>query len=129
MEVFLAPLLFLLMRIISLEREPRRKKIKIRTGSRETHEFFWRKDSVQVTKSSNMSVTEIIPMTKLQKYANNDLFINIVSRIKSIKSALWLNEGEDEEASVTPTDDISNKTLCYLAAQKILELDKTIMKK
>ena len=57
-----------------------------------------------VTKSSNVSVPEIIPLTKLQRYPNNDLFVNVVSRIKSVKSAIWLKEGGYEEPSVTPTD-------------------------
>ena len=39
---------------------------KIRTGAQETHELCWRKDSVEVTKSSNVSVPEIIQQTKLQ---------------------------------------------------------------
>ena len=51
---------------------------------------------MEVKKSSNVSVPEIIPLTKLQKYANNDLFSNFVSRIKSAKTALWLKEGGDE---------------------------------
>ena len=71
---------------------------------------------MEVTKSSNVSVPEIIPLTKLQKYANNDLFVNVVSRIKSVKSALWLKEGLYEEPSLAPTYDISNKTAYYLAA-------------
>ena len=50
------------------------------------------------------------------KYANNDLFVNVVSRIKSVKSALWLKEGGEEESSVAPADDISKKTVCYLEA-------------
>ena len=83
----------------------------------------------EVTKSSNVSVPEIIPLTKIQKYAKNDLFENVVSRIKSFKSALWLKEGGDEEPSVAPIYDISNKNACYLAALKILELHKTILKK
>ena len=68
------------------------KKInfKIKTGARETHKVCWRKDSVEVTKSSNVSVPEIIPQTKLQRYANNDLFVNVVSSINSVKSAIWI---------------------------------------
>ena len=64
------------------------KKFKIRTGARETHESCWRKYLVEVKKSSNVSVPEIIPLTKLQKYTNNDLFVNVFSIIKSVKSAL-----------------------------------------
>ena len=33
--------------------------------------------------------------TKLQKYAKNDLCVNVVSRIKSIKPEIWLKEGGD----------------------------------
>ena len=33
------------------KRSLEKKKFKIRTGSRETHELFWRKDSVVVKKS------------------------------------------------------------------------------
>ena len=50
---------------------------------------------MEVTKSSNVSVTEIIPLTKLQKYANNYLFVNLVSIIKSVKSELCMKEGEN----------------------------------
>ena len=39
---------------------------KIRTGAKEIHELCWRKDSVEVIKSSNVSVPEIIQLTKLQ---------------------------------------------------------------
>ena len=55
-----------------------KKRFKIRTGARKTHELFWRKDLVEVTKSSNVSVPENISLTKLQKYADNDLFENFV---------------------------------------------------
>ena len=64
--------------------------IKIKNGALETHEVCWRKDSVEVTKSTNVSVPEIIPLTKLQKYANNDLFVKVVSVINSLYSELWL---------------------------------------
>ena len=56
-----------------------------------------------------MSVPEIIPLTKLQKYADNDIFVNVVSIIKSVKSELWLKEGGDEEPAVVTIDYISNK--------------------
>ena len=52
---------------------------------------------MEVTKSSNVSVPEIIPLTNFQKYANNAIFVNVVSRIKSFKLALWLKEGGYEE--------------------------------
>ena len=45
---------------------------------------------MEVTKSSNVSVPEIIQMTKIQKYANNDIFVNVVSVINSVKPALRL---------------------------------------
>ena len=48
---------------------------------------------MEVTESSNVSVPENIPLNKLQKYAKNDLFVNVVSIIKSVKSATWLWEG------------------------------------
>ena len=57
-------------------------------------------------------------MTKIQKYENNDLFVNIVSRIESVKSALWMKEGGEEELSVAPAYDISNINVSYLAALK-----------
>ena len=44
----------------------------------------------KVTKSSNVSIPKIIQLTKIQRYANNDLFVNVVSSIKSFKPALWL---------------------------------------
>ena len=74
----------------------------------------------EVTKSSNVSFLEIIPLTKLQKYANNDIFVNVVSRIKPIKSYLWMKEWGYEEPAVALTYDISNKNACYLAALQIL---------
>ena len=43
------------------------KTIKIRTGAQVTHELCCLKDLVKVTKSSNVSVPEIIPPNKLQK--------------------------------------------------------------
>ena len=56
-----------------------------------------------------MSVPEIIQLNQLQRYKNNDLFVNIVSIIKSVKTALWLNEGGHEEPVVATTYDISIK--------------------
>ena len=73
------------------------KKIlfKIRTGARETHKVCCLKYLVEVTKPSNVSVPEIIPLTKLQRYANNDLFVNAVSRSKSFDPSIWMKEGAD----------------------------------
>ena len=68
---------------------------------------------LEVTKSSNVSVPEIIPLTKLQKYANNDLFVNFVSRINSFKSELCMKEGGDEEPAVAPIYDISKKSVLF----------------
>ena len=45
---------------------------------------------MEVTKSSNVSAEIVIALTKLQRYAKNELFINVVSRIKSVKPELWL---------------------------------------
>ena len=92
--------------------------LKIRTGSQETHELCWWKYSVEVTKSSNVSVPKIIQLTKLQRYANNDLFVIVISRIKSVKIAIWPKEGGDEEPVVAPTNDISNKNASYLGSLK-----------
>ena len=64
--------------------------------------------------------SKIIPLTKLQKYANNDQFVNVFFRIKSVESALWLKEGGYEEPSVAPRYDIFNKTTCYLEVLKYL---------
>ena len=50
---------------------------------------------MEATKSSNASVPEIIPLNKLHRYAKNEIFLNVVSRIKSVKSELWLKEGGD----------------------------------
>ena len=52
---------------------------------------------MEVTKSSNVNVLEVIPLAKLQKYANNDLFLNVVTIIKSFNSALWMKEGAYEQ--------------------------------
>ena len=60
--------------------------------------------------------SEIIQLTKLQSYANNDLFVNVVSRIKSFNPELWLEEGGYEEPVVAPTYDIYTKNASYLAA-------------
>ena len=57
---------------------------------------------MEVKKSSNVSTPEIIPLTKLQKYANSDLFVNVVSRIKLFISEIWLKEEVYEEPSVAP---------------------------
>ena len=105
------------------------KRLKIRTGAREKHELCWRKYLVEVTKSSNVDVLEIIPLAKLQKYANNDLFLNVVTIIKSVNSALWMKEGAYEKLSVSPTYDISNKMRVIYQHHKILKLHKTILKK
>ena len=99
-----------------VQRASKKNIFKIRTGSRETHELCWRKYLVEVTKSSNVSVPEIRTLNKLQKYANNDLFVNDASRIKSVISEICLKEGGDEKPSVAFTDEIIKKTACYLAA-------------
>ena len=75
---------------------------------------------MEVTKPSNVSVSDIIPLTKQQRYANNDLFVNVVSSIKSVKPAICLKEGIDNEEVVSPTDDIFNKNNYYLVALQIL---------
>ena len=72
---------------------------------------------MELTKSSYVSIPEIIPLTKIQRYANNYIFVNVVSVINSVKPAIWLKEGADnEEPVVSPTYDISNKNVFYLAA-------------
>ena len=71
---------------------------------------------MEVTKSSNVSVQEIIQLNKLQRYANNDLFVNVASINKSVNPALRLKEGGDEEPVVASTYDISTKNRSYLAA-------------
>ena len=43
---------------------------------------------MKVTKSSNVSVSDIVPLANLQKYAKNGLFVNVFTRIKSFKSAI-----------------------------------------
>ena len=83
---------------------------------------------MEVTKSSNVNVPEIIPLTKFQRYAKNDLFVNIVSRIDSVKPAICLKEGADNEEVVAPTHDISNQNVCYLAALQHLGITKIILK-
>ena len=79
---------------------------------------------MEVTKSLNASVPEIIPPTKLQKYANNDLFVNVVYVIKSVDSALWMEEVVEEEPEVSTADDISNEDGCYLAALQNIGITK-----
>ena len=53
---------------------------------------------MEVTKPSNVNIPEIIALTKPkpQKYPNNDLFLNVVSRINSGSSELCLKEGGDK---------------------------------
>ena len=52
---------------------------------------------MEVTKLSNVSVPECIPLTKLQRYEKNDLFVIVVSRIMSVKPSIYLKEGEDNK--------------------------------
>ena len=65
-----------------------------------------------------MSVSDIVPLTNLQKYAKNGLFVNIFTRIKSFKSEIYLKEWIYEEPLIAPTYDISNNTACYIVALK-----------
>ena len=81
---------------------------------------------MEVTKSSNASVPEIISLTKLQKYANNGIFVNVVSKIESVTSALWLKEGGYKESEVAPTYVISNRKECHLSAQNNLVITQNI---
>ena len=76
-----------------------------------------------------MSVPEVIPLTKIQKYANNDMFVNVVSIIKPVKSALYMKEGVDKKSSVAATYDIYNKNACYLSALQNLGITKKKLKK
>ena len=76
-----------------VKRALERINFKIITVARETHDVCWRKYLAEVKKSSNVSIPEIILLTKLQGYANNDLFVNVVSLIKSVKPAIWMKEG------------------------------------
>ena len=76
----------------------------------------WQENFVQVTNSSNVSDPEIIYQDKIWKYENNDLFGSAVSIFKSVKPALWLEEGGDNETEVDPIDGISSKATYYLAA-------------
>ena len=96
----------------------KKKRLKTRTGAQGTHESCWQKDSMVVTKSSNVSVPEIIPLTKLQKYANNYIFVNVVSIIDSVKSALCMKEGGDKEPAVTPIDNIPKKWMLFSSTTK-----------
>ena len=54
------------------------------------------------------------------KNANNDVFSNVFTRIKSVKSALWQQEVADKKPAVTLSYDISNNNVCYLKAQENL---------
>ena len=47
---------------------------------------------MEVTKSLNVSVPEIIQLTKLQKYTKMYLFVYVVSRNNPVKLALSLKE-------------------------------------
>ena len=71
---------------------------------------------MEVTKSSNVNVTEMIQLTKLQRYAKNDIFVKVLSRIKSVNPELWMKEGGDEEPVVSQTYYIYTKYSSYLAA-------------
>ena len=83
---------------------------------------------MEVTKSSNVIVPEIIPLNKLQRYAKNDIFVNVVSRINSVKPRLFLKEGGDEEPVVSPTYNTSTKKSFYIAALKYFEIKKILNK-
>ena len=65
---------------------------------------------MEVTKSSNVSVQEIIQLNKLQRYANNDLLVNAASINKSVNPALCLKKWGDEELVLDPTDGIYKKS-------------------
>ena len=68
----------------------KKNRSKIITVARETHELFWQKYLVEVAKSSTVSFPEIIPLTKLQKYANNDLFVNVFPELgQSSQNSGW----------------------------------------
>ena len=54
------------------------------------------------------------------KVCKNDLFVNVVSRIKSVKPVIWMKEGSDNEEVAAPTYYISNKNACYLASLQTL---------
>ena len=79
---------------------------------------------MEVTKSSNVSVSEVIQMIKPQRYTNNDLFLNFVSIINTVGLSLWMKEGGDKEPVLAPIDDISNKNASYLAALQNLGITK-----
>ena len=68
--------------------------------------------------------SEIIQLTKPQKYANNDIFVNVVSRIKLVNPELFPKEGRDKEPLVAPTYYTSNKNASYLAALKNIGITK-----
>ena len=61
---------------------------------------------------------EIIALTKLQKYSNNDIFVKIVSRIKPVKSELCLKEEGHEQLSVVLTYEISKKNCVLFISSK-----------
>ena len=84
---------------------------------------------MEVKKSSNVSVPEIIPLTKLQRYANNDLFINVFIGINSVKPALCMKEGVYEEPLLYSIYDIFKKMRLIYQHYNILELQKIIMNK
>ena len=73
-----------------VKRALERINFKTRTVARETHEVCWRKYLVEVKNPSNVSIPAIIPLTKLQRYVNNNIFVNVVSVIKSVKPAIWI---------------------------------------
>ena len=68
-----------------------------------------------VTKLSNVSDQEIIQHPNMHKYINEDLFLSINSRFKSVKPELWLKEGGDDETKVSPVD-IQNKNSPILSS-------------
>ena len=111
------------------KRDLKKTNFEIRTGAWVTHEVCWREYLVEVTKSSNVSVPEIIPLTKLQRCAKNDLFVNGRSIIKSVHLSLCMNEGRYKEPVLDPTDDIYNKNASYLAALQHIEITQKKLKK
>ena len=97
---------------------------KIKTGSQETHVVCWREDLVQVTKSSNVSDPEIFCQDEIRKYENNDLFISLNSIFKSVKTAMWLKEGGDDEPVVDPVSGMSSKDTSYLESLQQMEISQ-----
>ena len=84
----------------------------------------WLENSMHVTKLSNISDPDIIQHPNMHKYINENLFLSINSRFKSIKPELWMKEGGDDEPKVAHVAGMSSKADLYSTSLKQMGIKK-----